>query len=249
MAEKPPKADKELSVPDRIRQTSFRLQMQLRFLNNVPGYPEHQRDWRGKTLAKLWRESKALREATLDLNEYFAAGYLELCRSAQLIREPAYWGWRRDSLLAPSYHNAAATWSENMINRFLSILAPKKHLETDADVIRAAARWGFCDSEIEEWAKDMTDDKRNAIPLLGLERVQALLAWKLVPPTSFTLQDQQSLDGDVEDVRVRSLGYKCKRCGKPAIVTSGGGKNAVKRYLRCQDRSCGWRGAAAKKAL
>jgi hypothetical protein len=46
--------------------------------------------------------------------------------------------------------------------------------------------------------------------MLGLERVQALLFWDLLPSTSFTSQDRRALGEDVETVRARSLGDKCK---------------------------------------
>jgi DNA-directed RNA polymerase subunit RPC12/RpoP len=250
MAERATKPDDNLSVPDRIRQTGVRLQFLLRFVDNLPSAPEYGRESRANDLVRTWQESNAVRDAMFDLSEYFAAGYLELCRSAQLVRTPAYWGWRAKNLTPPSYHAAAADWCQKKVNGLLRILEPKMSFhENEAQVIRAAARWDFCDNELEEWAKDINEEKLNAIPLLGMERIQALLVWEQIPATSFTDEDRKVLDDAVENVRARSLGYKCKRCGKPAIVTSAGGKNAVKRYLRCRDRSCGWRGAAAKKAL
>jgi hypothetical protein len=131
-----------------------------------------------------------------------------------------------------------------------TILDPKQpFFENEAQVIRATERWDDCETELDEWAKDITEEQWNAMPLLAMERMQSLLMWTQVPPTSFTSQENQALHENVEDVRAHSLGYRCKKCGRPAIVTSGGGKNAVKRYLRCQDRNCGWRGAAAKKTL
>ena len=245
------KSDVPLSVPDRIRQTGVRMQFLLRSVIVLPQAGDYEREYCGQALLRVWQECQSLREPVLDLQEYFAAGYLELCRSAQLVKAPSHFDYRVASLGLPSYHAAAESWCSRKIGHLLHILQLESDpmIATESAVLHAASRWEEHEGEILKWAKGITEEHNNAIPLLAMERMHALLNWERVPPTSFTEDERRSLNDAVEDVRARSLGYKCKRCGKPAIVTSAGGKKAVKRYLRCQDRTCGWRGAAAKKVL
>lgn len=169
------------SPTSRIRTANFYTRTVLLTFRNLSRLATSKQEIPGRVLAHqiascAWN-TKIIAQELKGLSDLFSAAYLELCRAAQLIRAPEHWEWETESGDSPSYHVAALQWSRGRLDALADVLEVNLFWAgEDSDFPdQVADLWTSRAYDVGMWGEATGEAGCKAIPLLNLERVQAML--------------------------------------------------------------------------
>jgi hypothetical protein len=177
-----------------------------------------------------------LEKEILELSDFYAAGYLELCKAAQLIQPPRFWGWREDQLKAPSHHAAAYQWARDRHRGLRYILSEEGRPNIDYwEEDEFNARVDLCQQDLKIWAEGVSNLPSDAMPIIAMERIQSLLLWEQVEPWA----KHQQPEDDEDDIWQRYKPPACDKCNGRTRVEWCKYENGKRtRKIVCRDPAC-----------
>jgi hypothetical protein len=136
--------------------------------------------------------SRQLSIDAIRMHWFFGAGFLELCRIAQCIQLPKFFGWPMHATYCPSYHLSAAFFVSRHVRAAATILGLEdRDDERFADRTHLSPPWAYREwaedlfnshqGELEEWYGQLTLPPTEVFPYLGMEELQTMRVWSEIP--------------------------------------------------------------------
>lgn len=112
-----------------------------------------------------------------DLEQYYSAAFLEMCRSLQIESSPRFWGWFFGGY-SPNYHVAAFRWLDRKLTRLTDVgdALIRELYSSDDDAFYA--EWMAQRPFIQQLLGDLRDANHEPISMIAMEGLQAILIYE-----------------------------------------------------------------------